>query len=599
MTENRLKAHDDMSMEDIFRTNKYSMNIPLNQRKFDWNMSEIEDYWEDFQKILNGDKDSHYLGVLSFIITDDPNHPNRFDGSIYEVTDGQQRIITTSLLVSALRDVYLSLNNDKEAEKIQEEYFICDEINALYDKITVSRLDQYTFETLVNIHRITNSNFELLGGREITLKKNGGRKVKKDSSQYINKKMVDTYNFFYNEIVDKYNKISDVEEKGVFLKNIQITLKRLQIIVITSRDAEFLYMFFDTINNRGLQLSKMDIIRNKLLSIITNISESSVTNISRLWDELVIILDELDVSRFLKYYYMCSQEKILSSNELPNRYEKLFLDLNDYSKVEKELERMIDYAKIYAGFYKTFDSNINSEQYIKSISNINDIGQQACYSFLMDYFYYVEDTKRRNVMTQALEKFMFRRVISKSSSKKLDGIFRRMIQTGKRNITGKLYNDKVLLEVIKGENPSEDTFSYNFINKEWDRSSLTNYVLRQIEYKLINDDSEYRKIIKSRKEVHIEHIAPESPTTEWLEYLKLDKNKYKEYVNQLGNLILLKSNLNMKAKRKSFSEKKEMYYNESDLKQVEGICNLDKWTKLKIDKRTKNLYENYKDLWRI
>src|SRR5699024_12018243 len=98
------------------------------------------------------------------------------------------------------------------------------------------------------------------------------------------------------------------------------TLKRLQIIVITSRDVEFLYMCFDTINNRGLQLSKMDIIRNKLLSIITNISESSVTNISRLWDELVIILDELDVSRFLKYYYMCSQEKILSSNELPNRY---------------------------------------------------------------------------------------------------------------------------------------------------------------------------------------------------------------------------------------------------------------------------------------
>src|SRR5699024_11383658 len=122
--------------------------------------------------------------------SDLPNQTNRFDGSIYEVTDGQQRIITTSLLVSALRDVYLSLNNDKEAEKIQEEYFICDEINALYDKITVSRLDQYTFETLVNIHRITNSNFELLVGREITLKKNGGRKVKKDSSQYITKKMI-------------------------------------------------------------------------------------------------------------------------------------------------------------------------------------------------------------------------------------------------------------------------------------------------------------------------------------------------------------------------------------------------------------------------
>ncbi|WP_154990824.1 DUF262 domain-containing protein [Priestia megaterium] len=599
MKETQLKAYDDNSIADIFMANKYSMKIPLNQRKFDWNMAEVEAYWEDFQQVLNRNT-NHYLGVLSFIITDDNLNRNRTQGSIYEVTDGQQRIITTSLLISALRDVYLFLDNDEQARKIHKTYLICDEVRYIYDQITVSKLDDYTFSKLVNIHEINGKKFNLVEEKNITFTKDGGRKVKDDSGNYINKKMIDTYNFFYAEIIKKCNDLSILQEKEDLLTSIETGLRSLQIIMITSRDPDFLYMFFDTINNRGLQLNKMDIIRNKLLSIISNLKPDCVSDIGELWDELVINLDNQEVSRFLKYYYMCSQDKILQANQLPNRFEQLFKDLGDYTKIKAELERMIDYTSIYRKLFDNVEVSLTTENYKKSISNINDIGQQACYSFLMDYFYYIKEESRKNTITNALEKLMFRRVVCKASTKELDGIFKNFMQEGRQSDDNKIdYDDKKILELIKSNNPNEADFLYNFVNREWDRSNLTNYVLRQVEYQLVDNDSEYWNIIKSRKEVHIEHIAPDTPNDQWLSYLRLNKNEYKKYVSKIGNLTLLKSELNIQAKQKNFTEKKSKYYSESKLEQVKEILNTRKWSKTKIDERTVKLYNECKDLWTI
>lgn len=599
MGETQLKAYDDYSIADIFMNNKYSMNIPLNQRKFDWNMDEVEDYWEDFQQVLNNNT-RHYLGVLSFIITDDKSVKNRADGSIYEVTDGQQRIITTSLLISALRDVYIALNNEEEAKKIQSTYLICDEVKNIYDQITVSKLDAYTFRQIVNIHEINGKKFSLFEDKTINLIKNGGRKIKEDSREYINQKIIDTYKFFYSEMVEKYNSLIGSQEKEDFLTNVETGLRSLQIIMITSRDPNFLYMFFDTINNRGLQLNKMDIIRNKLLSLISILQVESVSDIGELWDELVINLDNQDVSRFLKYYYMCSQDKILHANELPNKFEQLFKNLGDYTKIKNELERMIDYTSIYRKLFDNVEVTIAAVDYQKSISNINDIGQQACYSFLMDYFYYVKEESRRNFIAKTLEKLMFRRVICKSSTKELDGIFKSLMKIGKKSDNSSTeYNDEKILELIKSNNPKDDDFSYYFKNKDWDRSNLTNYVLRQVEYQLVDNDSEYWNVIKNRKEVHIEHIAPDTHNDHWLNYLRLDTNEYKEYVSKIGNLILLKAELNMKAKQKTFTEKKSEYYSKSKLEQVKGISNIRQWSKNKIDERTATLYDKCKELWTI
>lgn len=599
MSETQLKAYDDYSIADIFMINKYSMNIPLNQRKFDWNMAEVEDYWEDFQQVLDSDT-KHYLGVLSFIITDDKVDTKRADGSIYEVTDGQQRIITTSLLISALRDVYLALDNEEAAIKIQKTYLICDEIKKIYDQITVSKLDAYTFSKLVNVHEIDVKKFNLVEDKTITLAKNGGRKIKGDSGEYINPKITDTYKFFYNEIVEKYNSLTDSQEKEDFLTNIETGLRSLQIIMITSRDPNFLYMFFDTINNRGLQLNKMDIIRNKLLSLISKLNMNRVSDIGELWDELVINLDNQEVSRFLKYYYMCSQDKILNANELPDKYEQLFKSLGNYTKIKNELERMIDYASIYRKLFDNAEVTLVAADYKKSISNINDIGQQACYSFLMDYFYHVKEEARRNSITKALEKLMFRRVVCKSSTKELDGVFKNLMKEGKSsNSNNTDYDDEKILELIKSNNPKEEDFSYSFKNKAWDRNNLTNYVLRQVEYQLIDDQSEYWNVIKSRKEVHIEHIAPDTHNDHWLKYLGLETNKYKEYVSKIGNLVLLKAELNIKAKQKPFAEKKSEYYSKSKLKQVGEISNYHQWSTKEIDERTKVLYDKCKKLWEI
>lgn len=601
MNEKQLKANDNYSIANIFMYDGFSLKIPLNQRKYDWNMSEVEDYWEDLNKVLHmciqNKNYSHYLGALSFIITDDKNNSDRLPGTIYEITDGQQRIITTSLLIASIRDVYLSMNNINNAKRVHRKYLICeDSSNHVYDKISVSKLDEYTYRNLVNVHEIYGNEFSLFDA-EILLQKDGGRKIAPISGEYINKKIIDTYNYFFNQIVEKCSNLVKVEDKIELLVSIETALRRMQTIMITSRDANFLYMFFDTINNRGLQLNKMDIIRNKLLGIISNLNYDKVSAIGDLWDELVKILDNQDVSKFLKYYYICSQDKIISVNELPIEYESLFSRMGTYNNIKSEIEKMIDYANIYYNLFNGAEVTLTTTHEEKRILNINDIGQQACYLFLMDYFYYVKDVDRRNSMVVAIEKLMFRRAICRSSTKELDKIFHSMIK--EKDITGnpKIYDDDKLWTIIKGHSPGDDEFSYRFRVKEWERNSLTNYVLRQLEYKEFDEKSELFNIIKSRKDVHIEHIAPDTPNAHWLNYLGLDTNKYKEYVRKLGNLVLLKSELNIKAKQKEFNVKKNEYYSQSQLNQVKEIMDYEEWSITAIENRTNTIYNKLKELW--
>ena len=122
--ETKLETNDNYTMGTIFNNNSFRFIVPLNQRKYDWEEEQIEDFWNDLHKIskkANRDK-WHYLGVISLIEKEN----SQIDYNDYKIIDGQQRIITTSLLIAALRDFYYNIENKRAAEKIHEKYLLID-----------------------------------------------------------------------------------------------------------------------------------------------------------------------------------------------------------------------------------------------------------------------------------------------------------------------------------------------------------------------------------------------------------------------------------------------------------------------------------------
>src|SRR5271157_5101335 len=72
------------------------LRVPPNQRSYKWEEEHVTDLFQDLTKAIDGD--DYFLGTI--VLTGAVN-------PIPEVTDGQQRLATTSILLSAIRDFFL------------------------------------------------------------------------------------------------------------------------------------------------------------------------------------------------------------------------------------------------------------------------------------------------------------------------------------------------------------------------------------------------------------------------------------------------------------------------------------------------------------
>lgn len=93
------------------------------------------------------------------------------------------------------------------------------------------------------------------------------------------------------------------------------------------------------------------------------------------------------------------------------------------------------------------------------------------------------------------------------------------------------------------------------------------------------------------EELNIEHIMPQTPTNEWYKYLNIDKEKYQENVNRLGNLTLAAKVDNSKMQNKIWNYKNEILSSTSHLTINQNILKKDKWDIEEIDRRTNFLIE--------
>lgn len=87
------------SVNEVYR-------IPLYQRTYNWGKDQWNDLWEDLIK-LEGEE-THFLGS---VITIGSERKKGF--SYFEVVDGQQRITTTLIMLTAIRDLAEEIDKDR------------------------------------------------------------------------------------------------------------------------------------------------------------------------------------------------------------------------------------------------------------------------------------------------------------------------------------------------------------------------------------------------------------------------------------------------------------------------------------------------------
>ena len=120
--------------------------IPVFQRYYEWEDSQWKQLWTDIQSIFENRTDSlnHFIGPFVFISHASPSSTSHL------IIDGQQRLITISLIFAALRDLAKEKGLNSLAELLNNYLFFKDADGVLHMRLITRVLDRETFRNILH-----------------------------------------------------------------------------------------------------------------------------------------------------------------------------------------------------------------------------------------------------------------------------------------------------------------------------------------------------------------------------------------------------------------------------------------------------------------
>src|SRR5688572_27119521 len=94
------------TLGQVFRGN--FLRIPRFQRPYSWDQENLSDFWHD---LVDRDDDDYFMG--SIVIFQDGKEKN-----LYWIVDGQQRLSTITIVLSAIRDQLEDLRENSLASGV-------------------------------------------------------------------------------------------------------------------------------------------------------------------------------------------------------------------------------------------------------------------------------------------------------------------------------------------------------------------------------------------------------------------------------------------------------------------------------------------------
>ena len=210
-----------------------TFEIPPFQREYSWGNDEVSDFWSDLRNNL--DADSYFLGLI--ILTDGQEGGRKY------VVDGQQRLITLTLLANVIYHEALRRERKALADRIQADFIRCIDYDSDNTDPRVRLSDSRDDETLQHI-----------------LDNGVAPEIENDDS--VSARMVQSYTYL-TRMLKKDLAEDPFKRLGKWTK---FLTERLYFAVFRHPDASSAYQVYEVINTRGKELTTADLLKNYVLS---------------------------------------------------------------------------------------------------------------------------------------------------------------------------------------------------------------------------------------------------------------------------------------------------------------------------------------------
>ena len=513
--------------------------VPRFQREYEWKLEQCKVFYNDLIKNIewqNGELKSVEYFWGSILLIGDWDAKEKMT-----IIDGQQRLTTITIFLSALYDALKETGVDKIV------------LEKIWEKIIGTNEDGKPFTVLENIS--ASPFFQNL----IQTQKRDTDGPKTEEQTLIKQ----AFDYFRGEL------FKEDEIKNCFggsfsyqdcLKAIRDQLLKGVVIRISTKNSETAGAIYENTNSKGLSLEPVDLIKNKIFMILdTTVPTDQADN---LWKEIRKNLsgdggnDYIPMPLFFRHFWNAFYSKS-GTKDLDKRFKSL--KQSDYLPFMKQMERMSGlYSRIVRNSAARAAYGKNDAFIVDALTNFNDVfGVVQTRIILLPLLsaYQEKRISRRQLkdILAFLQNFHFAFTGlcsgrgSKFYSKYIEYAEKIAAAKTKEEMGNILKEFKRKLDVVF---PSKATFIDSFCKclkfskyKAGRYDGLTKYAVNQLE-------NSYSKM-DNRMDGSVEHIVNDDPNDEltW----------------SIGNLILLEESINssIPQSKSDYSQKKPYYENSS------------------------------------
>lgn len=602
----RIENHK-FTITDAFKECFYV--VPDYQREFVWTEKQVGQLLEDIDEQLDSSSSEYFIGTVLVSPRNDKGH--------FDVIDGQQRLTTAFLILCALRVLFQGSEHGEMINRLLKSSYV----DRRGDIKTDLKLDPRYENAETVMEKIVQANGDPQAV-QVSIR-DAGIQIYGSVENILN-----AYHVIFRFLTDNY------DDSGK-LKQYYRHLAHDVVFIQISTDVSSALKIFETINERGVGLNPMDLLKNLLFAQV------APSEFSRLKDDWKKITSPLEKSkekplRFLRYFLMANYKIQNARRDDIVREDEIY----DWFSRQENAEAT-GYKKNPIEFVRHITRNV--DRYIdfgKGLGNdggpshaLDVLKKLTGSAFSLHYVLLLPASKLPISLFEQfvaqIESFLFFHIFTKTQSKYLE-----------RNFS--IWADEIR-DIIRLDNPEKQVESLNeFVNKRFSRSmdeksdqlqdalrrltlhSMPKYRIRYFLARLTEhvdmaySGAQKRGDLSSYFNLEIEHILPNNPDSSdrdnWQN--RNLETPYDEYKDRLGNLTLLEKPINIVVGNKVFTEKAHHYddsahyltrslYKQnvvgegtSIIRINEKLSSFEKWDAEDIEKRQSLIIELARDVWK-
>lgn len=517
-----LEAHDKR-IQDIFEGN-YRFEIPDYQRPYAWTTEQAGELFDDLVSAMRDAKSTaapsqYFMGSIVLIKND--REPKSL------VVDGQQRLTTLTILFAALREALA-----EDADDITD--FIYKK-----GKKSLGETNDYRLTAREEDADFFRANIQEPGG---IVALSASKTALADSQLRYRENAI--------LLLQKTQSLSNEDRSALW----KFLTKECSLVVISTPDLDAAYRIFSILNNRGLDLAPIDILKAEILGAIRRSSgEDTGKAYAKKWSEIETALGRD------------------SFNELFSHIRTIYAKRKQHAILIKEFKEFVteynspivlmdDVIKPYADIWDFIrDADFTATEHAGTVNNyLTWINRIEFKDWVPPALVYCKRFRQRPDLLadffKALERIAYFQLVTKVGINERIETYASLT----KEIEAPEYDGVVastqMLELSSGEQKDFFAALNGDIYKRLPKARLA--LILRLEA-LLSDGSKKQEY----QNVSIEHVLPQTPSegSEWLAWYP-EAEIRELWTHRLANLVPLQGAKNSAANNYDFTYKKDVYF---------------------------------------